>query len=153
MILATGNHVKDSSQQTQISNFMSNHSARPSTSNTDRPLNPSQPVFSQVALKPNLASEFSPHLLCPERALDPEIEQERQRTSWIIFALFCLIPPLLILYRWIGDHVMNTLTKGRLAQCSAKPKRIALGAGIIVNISLISLILVPILVTQAAGAV
>jgi hypothetical protein len=153
MILATGNHVKDSSQHTQISNFMSNHSARPSTSNTDRPLNPAQLVFSQVSLKPNLASEFSPHLLCPERALDPEVEQERQRTSWIIFALFCLIPPLLILYRWVGDHVMNTLTKGRLAQCSAKPKRIALGAGIIVNISLIGLILVPILVTQAAGAV
>jgi hypothetical protein len=153
LILAPGNHVKDSSQQTQSSNFMSNHCARPSTSNTETPLDPLQPVFSQVSLKSNLAGEFSPHLLCPERALDPEIEQERRRTSWIIFALFCLIPPLLILYRWMGDHAMNTLTKGRLAQCSAKPKRIALGAGIIVNISLICLILVPILVTQAAGTV
>ena len=153
LILAPGNHVKDSSQQTQISNFMSGHCARPSTSNTDTPLDPLQPVFSQVSLKPNLASEFSPHLLCPERALDPEIEQERRRTSWIIFALFCLIPPLLILYRWMGDHVINTLTKGRLAQCSAKPKRIALGAGIVVNISLICVILVPILVAQASGAV
>ncbi|KAF2798942.1 hypothetical protein K505DRAFT_346220 [Melanomma pulvis-pyrius CBS 109.77] len=151
MILAPDNHTVTSSQATHVSNFMSGHCVRPSTSNTDTPLNPVNPVFSEISLKPNLANEHSPHLLCPERALDPKTEEERRRASWILFSLFCLLPPMLILYRWFGDPTLASLTNGRLGHCSDKPKRIALVAGIAVNIGLVSLILLPIIIAHVAG--
>ena len=149
MVLAPSNESVSSSQATRISHFMREHSARPSTSNTHTPL---RPIVSEASLKPNLASQHSPHLLCPERALDPEAEEERRKASWLIFGLFCLLPPMLILYRWLGDYAIVSWTKGRLGHCSEKPKRIALGAGIVVNISLVTLILLPIIIAHAAGA-
>ncbi|KAF2713579.1 hypothetical protein K504DRAFT_472885 [Pleomassaria siparia CBS 279.74] len=150
MILASDTQIVNLSQAGRKSHYVPGHCVRPSTANTDTPL---RPTLSEVSLKPNLANEHSPHLLCPERALDPQVEEERRRTSWIIFALFCVLPPMLVLYRWLGDYTIIALTKGRLGHCTQKPKRIALGVGIAVNISLVSVILIPILVAHAAGLV
>ena len=98
-----------------------------------------------------IAYEHSPHLLCPERAEDPEEEVQRRKLSWWIFAMFCILPPMLILYRWFGDLVIVNVTKGRLHHVSAKPKRVALGVGIAVNLGLSSAILLPILIAHAMG--
>ncbi|KAJ4357597.1 uncharacterized protein N0V89_002173 [Didymosphaeria variabile] len=125
------------------------HSARPSTSNTDTPL---RHCASRPTLRTVFANEHSPHLLCPERALDPEEEEARRKLSWIIFAMFCVLPPTLILYRWMGDTVIINMTKGRFSHVSSKPKRIALGAGIAVNASIVAAILLPILIAHAAGS-
>lgn len=129
--------------------FGTDHSARPSTSNTNTPL---RHPTSRPALRGVFANEHSPHLLCPERAIDPEEEEARRKLSWMIFAIFCILPPMLILYRWMGDTVIVNVTKGRFSQVSPKPKRMALGMGIAVNITICGAILLPILIAHAAGS-
>ncbi|KAJ4292449.1 hypothetical protein N0V90_009111 [Kalmusia sp. IMI 367209] len=124
-------------------------SARPSTSNTHTPL---RNHIGRVASRVILANEHSPHLLCPERAIDPEEEVARRKMSWIIFAFFCILPPTLILYRWMGDLVIVNVTGGRITHVSPKPKRIALGVGIAVNVGITTAILLPILIAHAAGS-
>jgi hypothetical protein len=124
-------------------------SERPSTSNTHTPLRTHQ---SQSTLRTVVAYEHSPHLLCPERSVDLEEEEERRKLSWCIFALFCLLPPMLLLYRWFSDFCIVSLTKGRLGHVAPKPKRIALGVGIAVNLGLSTVILLPILIARGAGA-
>lgn len=124
-------------------------SARPSTSNTQTPL---RTHASRVTLRAVFANQHSPHLLCPERAIDPEVEAERRKLSWVIFAVFCILPPTLILYRWMGDMVIVNITKNRFSHVDPKPKQIALGAGIAVNISIIAGILLPILIAHAVGS-
>jgi hypothetical protein len=91
-------------------------------------------------------------LLCPERAEDPEEEADRRKLSWWIFAMFCILPPMLILYRWLADFFIVNITNGRLHHASAKPKKVALGVGIAVNLGLSSAILLPILIAHAMGA-
>jgi hypothetical protein len=128
--------------------FETEHSARPSTSNTHTPLR--HPV-SRPTLQKVLANEDTPHLLCPERAINPVEEEARRKLSWAIFAFFCVLPPALILYRWMGDSVIVNVTKGRFSHVSAQPKRLALGVGIAVNVSITAAILLPILIAHAAG--
>ncbi|KAF2268292.1 hypothetical protein CC78DRAFT_613485 [Lojkania enalia] len=129
-------------------------SDRPSTCNTESPLRRNLEsqgtLHSQGTFRTVLANELSPHLLCPERALDPQEEHERRMKSWIIFALFCVLPPMLILYRWMGNAVMATWTNGRLVQCTATPKKVALWAGIAINIGGSGIIIISILVAHAA---
>ena len=129
--------------------FVNDQSARPSTSNTNTPLRTtaSRPVVQTV-----FANQHSPHLLCPERALDLEDEAERRKLSWVIFAVFCVLPPVLILYRWMGDMVIVNVTNGRFAYVDPRPKNIALGAGIAVNASIVAIILLPILIAHFAGS-
>lgn len=123
-------------------------SARPSTSNTHTPL---RAHASPLTLRKVFANEHSPHLLCPERLIDPEFEAERRHVSWVIFTVFCALPPALILYRWMGDLVIVNVTKGRFTRVDPKPKQIALGAGIAVNVSIVAGILLPILIAHATG--
>jgi hypothetical protein len=122
---------------------------RPSTANTHTPLR-ARPSVS--TLRTIVAYEHSPHLLCPERAEDPQEEAERRKLSWWIFAMFCILPPMLILYRWLADWFIVNITNGRLHHASAKPKKVALGVGIAVNLGLSSAILLPILIAHAMGA-
>jgi hypothetical protein len=128
--------------------FGTEHSARPSTSNTHTPL---RHPASRPTLRTVLANEDSPHLLCPERAIDPVEEEARRKLSWAIFAFFCVLPPALILYRWMGDTVIVNVTQGRFSHVSPQPKRLALGVGIAVNVSITTAILLPILIAHAAG--
>ncbi|KAF2450806.1 hypothetical protein P171DRAFT_146882 [Karstenula rhodostoma CBS 690.94] len=128
--------------------FGTEHSARPSTSNTHTPL---RHPASRPTLRTVLANEDSPHLLCPERAFNPDEEEARRKLSWAIFAIFCVLPPALILYRWMGDSVIINVTKGRFSHVSPKPKRLALGVGIAVNVGITAGILLPILIAHAAG--
>lgn len=128
--------------------FGTEHSARPSTSNTQTPL---RHPAGRPALRTVFATEDSPHLLCPERAFNPAEEEARRKLSWAIFAIFCVLPPTLILYRWMGDLVIVNVTKGRFSHVSPKPKRLALGVGIAVNVGITAGILLPILIAHVAG--
>lgn len=129
--------------------FRNEHSARPSTSNTATPL---RTATSRPTLRTVFANQHSPHLLCPERALDPGEEAERRKLSWIIFAAFCVLPPILILYRWMGDMAIVNVTNGRFSHVDPKPKNIALAAGIAVNAGIVAIILLPILIAHFAGS-
>ncbi|KAF2868662.1 hypothetical protein BDV95DRAFT_500299 [Massariosphaeria phaeospora] len=149
MVLAPDVEVS-SGHSTHVSRLVrSDISGRPSTSNTNTPL---RTIASQTTLQQQIAKEHSPHLLCVERAVDPKDEEERRQKSWIIFGLFCILPPMLLLYRSMGDFIIINWTQGRLGHCSAKPKRIALGAGVAVTMTLCCGLLVPILVAHATGA-
>ncbi|KAL5401500.1 hypothetical protein PMIN03_011459 [Paraphaeosphaeria minitans] len=128
--------------------FGTEHSARPSTSNTHTPL---RHAASRPTLRTVLAYEDSPHLLCPERAFNPVEEEARRKLSWAIFAIFCILPPALILYRWKGDSVIVNVTKGRFSHVSPEPKRLALSVGIAVNVGITAGILLPVLIAHAAG--
>ncbi|KAF1955245.1 hypothetical protein CC80DRAFT_90817 [Byssothecium circinans] len=127
-------------------------SGRPSTANTHTPLRPMASARSEPTVSTLTAYQHSPHLLCPERASDPVEEEERRKLSWVIFALFCIVPPMIILYRWYCDAIIANWTEGRLVHVSPKPKRIALVAGIAVNVGISGAILIPILVARAVGA-
>lgn len=150
MVLAPDAQTVSSGNSTTFSQFIGAAGGdRPSTSNTNTPL---RTRMSVPTLPTVLANENSPHLLCPERAYDPEEEEIRRKLSWMIFALFCVLPPVLILYRWMGDLVIVHTTEGRFSHVSAKPKRIALGVGIVVNVGISAAILLPILISHATGA-
>ncbi|KAF2107604.1 hypothetical protein BDV96DRAFT_505973 [Lophiotrema nucula] len=158
MILAPDTQTVSSAQTDHYSRFLGTAlSERPSSSNTDSPLR--RPLDSRGTLTRNgtvrtvLANEFSPHLLCPERALDAQEEVERRKKSWLIFALFCILPPALILYRWMGDAVMVAWTKGEFGHCSDRPKRIALWAGIAINVGGSVTIIAAIAGAHAAGII
>ncbi|OAG05836.1 uncharacterized protein CC84DRAFT_1175941 [Paraphaeosphaeria sporulosa] len=150
MVLASS-AAKPSSEDRSVHDsriFGTEHSARPSTSNTHTPL---RHAASRPTLRTVLAYEESPHLLCPERAFNPVEEEARRKFSWAIFTIFCILPPALILYRWYGDLVIVNVTKGRFSHVSPEPKRLALGVGIAVNVGITVGILVPILIAHAAG--
>ena len=100
-----------------------------------------------------MAHQNSPHLLCLEREANAEDEARRRKLSWAIFAMFCILPPCIILYRFLGDGVIASVTKGRLGHTTAETKRTALIAGIAANVGLITAILVPVLVANAVKAV
>jgi hypothetical protein len=59
----------------------------------------------------------------------------------------------MFLYRIWGDLIIVSVTKGELGHCTTKAKRAALIAGVVVNIGLVTVILVPILVAQASRAI
>ena len=98
-----------------------------------------------------IAHHHSPHLLCPERAASPEDEERRRKLSWAILAVFCLLPPCIILYRVWGDAIMVSVTKGHLGHCTNKSKKVALIGGIAVNVGIVTAIVVPIAVAHALG--
>ncbi|KAF3002382.1 hypothetical protein E8E13_001638 [Curvularia kusanoi] len=163
MVLAPDVRSTVSSKDTHFSRFISaGDSTRPSTSDTSTPLHPSHPslfrpsrdTFPTIRSKrTTLVHQHSPHLLCPEREVKEEDEVRRRKLSWLIFACFCLLPPCIFLYRMWGDTIIVSITKGELGSCTAKSKRAALIAGIVVNIGLIAAILIPILVAQALKAI
>jgi hypothetical protein len=149
MVLAPDAESLSSIRNSDISRLVRTaDSGRPSTSNTHTPLRVHRSLSTTRAV---VAYEHSPHLLCPERAEDPEEEVQRRKLSWWIFAVFCILPPMLLLYRWFGDFVIANVTQGRLHHVSAKPKKVALGVGIAVNLGLSSAILLPILIAHASG--
>ena len=80
-----------------------------------------------------------------------EVEHRQQKLSWIILGVFCLLPPCIFLYRIWGDHIISSVTHGQIPDCTAKSKRMALIAGIVVNIALIVAIIVPVVVAVALG--
>jgi hypothetical protein len=149
MVLAPDAESVVSTRDSDISRLIRTaDSGRPSTSNTHTPLRAHR---SESVMRIMMAYEHSPHLLCPERAEDPEEEAERRKLSWWIFAMFCVLPPMLLLYRWFGDFVIVNVTKGRLHHVSAKPKKVALGVGIALNLGLSSAILLPIVIAHVTG--
>lgn len=124
MVLAPDAETLSSSNSTRMSRFLGTaNSERPSSANTHLPLKINA---SEAALQAVMAKEHSPHLLCPERAVGEEQEAEQRKISWAIFAVFCILPPMLILYRSMADFVIVNVTKGRIFHAHPKPKRIAL---------------------------
>ncbi|RAR02137.1 hypothetical protein DDE82_006013 [Stemphylium lycopersici] len=150
MFLAPEVRSTPSIQAIHITPFMGG-SDRPSTSDTNTPLRTSYPSIEiyPAPTRSTIAHEHSPHLLCVERKANPEDEARRRKLSWLIFAAFCLLPPCIILFRFLGDNVIASLTEGRLGHCTPKSKRTALIAGIAVNVGLVTAILVPVLVIHA----
>jgi hypothetical protein len=140
-----------SSADTNFSRVLSK-SERPSTSDTIAPLRPELSVDTVPTVRTLMAHQNSPHLLCPERAAVPEDEERRRKLSWVILAVFCLLPPCIILYRVWGDFIMVSLTKGHLGYCTPKSKKVALIAGITVNVGVAVAIVVPIVIAHALGA-
>lgn len=138
------------SQDTTFSRFMGG-SERPSTSDTMTPLQRKRSIEISSFVPPVDTRHYSPHLLCPERAVTPEVEHRQQKLSWIILGVFCLLPPCIFLYRIWGDHIISSVTHGQIPDCTAKSKRMALIAGIVVNIALIVAIIVPVVVAVALG--
>ncbi|KAJ4375661.1 hypothetical protein N0V86_007194 [Didymella sp. IMI 355093] len=158
MVLAPDVRSTVSSKDTHFSRFITaGGSGRPSTSDTATPLHPTHPSLDTFPTirsgKTMIAHQHSPHLLCPEREVKEEDEVRRRKLSWIIFACFCILPPCMFLYRMWGDSIIVSITNGELGHCTAKSKRAALIAGVVVNIGLITAILVPILVAQALKAI
>lgn len=158
MVLAPDARLTVSSKDTHFSRFVNiAGSGRPSTSDTATPLHPTHPSLDTFPTirsgKTIIAHQHSPHLLCPEREVKEEDETRRCKISWIIFACFCILPPCMFLYRMWGDYIILSVTNGDLGHCTAKSKRAALIAGIVVNIGLITGILVPILAAQAMKAI
>lgn len=155
MFLATDGRTTISSQDTHFSKFLPGGD-RPSTSDTNTPLRPSHPsidIFPPSTTRGLIAHEHSPHLLCPERQLNAEDEARRRKLSWYILAAFCLLPPCIILFRVWGDSIMISLTEGRLGYCTAKSKKVAVAAAVVVNLGLVAAILVPVLVVNALKGV
>jgi hypothetical protein len=140
-----------SSADTNFSRAL-NKSGRPSTSDTTAPLRPKLSVETLPIVRTLMVHQHSPHLLCPERAAVPEDEERRRKLSWAILAVFCLLPPCIILYRVWGDSIMVSLTKGHLGHCTPKSKKVALIAGITVNVGVAVAIVVPIVIAHALGA-
>ncbi|KAF1922884.1 uncharacterized protein M421DRAFT_76745 [Didymella exigua CBS 183.55] len=158
MVLAPDARSTVSSKDTYFSRFVNaGGSGRPSTCDMATPLHPTHPSLDTFPTirsgKTTVAHQHSPHLLCPEREVKEEDEIRRRKLSWLIFACFCILPPCMFLHRMWGDSIMASVTNGDLGHCTAKSKRAALIAGIVVNIGLISAILVPILVAQALKAI
>ncbi|KAF2820448.1 hypothetical protein CC86DRAFT_121214 [Ophiobolus disseminans] len=140
-----------SSAGTNFSHFMGGNE-RPSTSDTNTPLHPQLSVPTLPTARTFIAHQHSPHLLCPERVPNAEDEERRRKLSWAILAVFCLLPPCIILYRLWGDSLMISLTKGKLGYCTNKSKKAALMAGITINIGIATAIVVSIAVAHALGA-
>lgn len=139
-----------SSADTNFSRFKGG-SERPSTSDTHTPLRPKMSVDTVPTVRTLIAHHHSPHLLCPERAASAEDEERRRKLSWAILAVFCLLPPCIILYRVWGDAIMVSVTKGDLGHCTNKSKKAALIGGIAVNVGIVTAIVVPIAVAHALG--
>lgn len=140
-----------SSQDTTYSRALDG-SGRPSTSNTTTPLRPQLSVETVPIVRAKIAHHHSPHLLCPERAASPEDEERRRKLSWAILAVFCLLPPCIILYRVWGDSIIVSVSKGHLGYCTPKSKKVALIAGIAVNVGIATAIVAAILIAHALGA-
>ncbi|OAL47326.1 hypothetical protein IQ07DRAFT_613912 [Pyrenochaeta sp. DS3sAY3a] len=155
MVLASEGRATMSSQDTQFSRFIGN-SGRPSTSDTSSPLRPLHTTSIHKFPAPPgiaIACRESPHMLFPERQVIAADEEHRRKLSWFILALFCLLPPCIVLFRIWGDYCMSAITAGRLGHCTPKSKRVALIAGIVINISIVAAISVPILVLYATGGI
>jgi hypothetical protein len=122
----------------------------PSSTYTDAPLRPKQ--SSTLGRSRARHSTISiPHLKNHEHPCSPEEEAQRSKLSWIIFGFFCILPPLMMLYRWYGDSVISWLTRGRFGTAAILPKRVALYAGIPLNILIVTAIIVPIIILSASA--
>lgn len=153
MFLAPDSRATLSSQGSKLPRFVpTGGSERPSTSDTNTPLRPYLSIDTLPTIRSTATHHYSPHLLCPERKVNADDEVRRRKLSWFIFAAFCLLPPCIILHRFYGNSIMLWLTKGHLDHCIPQSHRVALIAGIAVNVALVTGILVPILVAHALKA-
>ena len=154
-LASSGPRSSTSSQQTRFSQLMraADRGERPSTSDTTPLRTEDSRVTTLAPPLPIVTHTYTPHLLCPKREVKPEDEERRRKLSWLIFAMFCIFPPCMFLYRLWGDSIVVSVTKGQLGHCTAKSKRVALIAGILVNLGLITAILVPVLIVVASRAV
>ncbi|KAF2476149.1 uncharacterized protein BDR25DRAFT_90994 [Lindgomyces ingoldianus] len=150
MILASDTMTLSSGHSTHMSRFMGvAGSERPTSANTESPL---RGLGSQATIRTVFADPNSPRLYQVERGYCPEIEAERRKKSWILFAMFCLFPPALILFRFFGDWCVTTVTNGDIGYCTPRSKQAATYAGVAINIGIIAAILIPILVGIATGS-
>ncbi|KAF2638379.1 hypothetical protein P280DRAFT_83609 [Massarina eburnea CBS 473.64] len=124
-------------------------SDRPSTANTDTPM----AAISRRFFVPKIATYrySSACLVSRERDTTASDEAERLKLSRIIFALCCILPPLLILYRFMGDTVIANWTEGRFKHADPRLKAIALIVGSVGSISITGAILIPVFVARSAG--
>ncbi|EUC30708.1 hypothetical protein COCCADRAFT_103161 [Bipolaris zeicola 26-R-13] len=152
MFLSPEARSTSSTKRTHITHFVGGD--RPSTSDTNTPLHRSFPSLEiyPATSRSTIGYIHSPHLLCVERKVNPEDEERRRKLSWMIFAAFCVLPPAIILFRYMGDSVIASMTDGHLGHCTPYSKRMALIAGIAVNISLVIAVIVPVLVVHALSA-
>jgi hypothetical protein len=63
------------------------------------------------------------------------------------------VPPCILLFRFFADNIIASFTEGHLGYCTPHSKRVALIAGIAVNVGLVTAILVPVLIAHALNAV
>ncbi|KAJ6193122.1 hypothetical protein J3E72DRAFT_407909, partial [Bipolaris maydis] len=152
MFLSPEARSTSSTKRTHITHIVGGD--RPSTSDTNTPLHRSFPSLEIYPANSRSTTGYihSPHLLCVERKINPEDEERRRKLSWMIFAAFCVLPPAIILFRFMGDSVIASMTDGHLGHCTPYSKRMALIAGIAVNISLVIAAIVPVLVVHALSA-
>lgn len=149
MVLAPRTASSAHSHSTHFSDLMraDQNSIRASSAHTNAPLRPPG-TADTFHPSTSAASVLTPHLRTPARDPTPEDEEERRKLSWTIFGVFCLLPPLLMLYRWLGDSVVMWVSRGRFDSACVTPKRVALHAGAPLNILIVIAILVPIIVVN-----
>lgn len=148
MVLAprTASTKSHRSHSTHFSDLMRNDRP-PSSVATDAPLQPTKATRKPLeGVRRSVTSVLSPHLRLPERKCGPDEEAQRAKLSWILFGVFAILPPLLIIYRFKADSVVAWITGGRLGSASVTPKRLALHAGVPLNILIVLAIIVPIIV-------
>lgn len=134
------------SHSTHFSDLMRNDRP-PSSVATDAPLQPTKATRKPLeGVRRSVTSVLSPHLRLPERKCGPDEEAQRAKLSWILFGVFAILPPLLIIYRFKADSVIAWITGGRFGSASVTPKRLALHAGVPLNILIVLAIIVPIIV-------
>ncbi|KAF2751573.1 hypothetical protein M011DRAFT_455550 [Sporormia fimetaria CBS 119925] len=151
MMLAVDTRSSIVSRTTRFSDFMRADvpgPVRPSSTDTRAPLRPSaQPSATSLVPPPSLASVMSPHLVQVARNPTAEEQAERSKLSWFIFGLFCILPPLMILFRVYGDHAIIWASGGRFDTVSHMTKRTAIYVGVPLNVLLVIAIFVPIMVS------
>ncbi|KAF2206097.1 hypothetical protein GQ43DRAFT_3702 [Delitschia confertaspora ATCC 74209] len=149
MMLVSSNTTL-SSTDTRFSRFMMNSSSEVASSTpTVARLHTQQ---SSAMFGRNLATENSPHLLCAERQLSPEMEREQLFKSKVVFACFCLLPPLLLLYHLgYADWIVMSWSKGELPGCHPRYKRVAKWTAGAATATVAILILAPVLAVHATG--
>jgi hypothetical protein len=96
-----------------------------------------------------MSSVLSPHLQVRGRQPTPEDEKLRKQLSWALFAVFFLLSPLLLLFRFYGDSVVAWVSGGRFDAATTRSKRCALYVAAPLNIFLVAAIIVPIMIKYA----
>lgn len=149
MVLASDAQTVSSSQSTRFSQLMrAGESERPSTSGTSAPLHRVSNQQSLGTLKGPVVGQHSPHLLCPERALSPEDLERCNRISWYILGALCIFPPIIILFRLYGDHLVAWVSRGRYLHAPIRMKHISTHLFVLANFLFVVAIVVPVVVTQ-----
>ncbi len=85
---------------------------------------------SRASILPRSALDCYPHLARRKSTISPGMKKQEEQLSWLVFAICCVVPPLLICYSvgWL-DCAMVQLTHGQIEQFGLKQKKVALIAG------------------------